>query len=335
MNSDILNTLVLAAVLAAAVGAGLYVTKKRQPAELERLEQEETALRLRQAEVAELLVEQAESREAAEAALRRWNARYKVLPERLSSPEVVDYLNALSASGFKHFDVTLQGTRRQSDHSALSYGVQGRGYLESLYRLVWNVENGRGLYRINDLRISGAPDEVPNPETDIPRMVHLVDFSFSIEAYFGGAEGMSAPEALVSVPEHVLPARAPARDLFFPLVLDVLPPNTDNLVDVERDSLVSVVGNGAVFRDAVGTRSVREGERVYLGTLTSVDPAEARVTADLNKGGIRERVELRLATGERYRQALGPVRLTPVAPPPARPAPPAPGTPEARRAAHS
>ena len=53
---------------------------------------------------------------------------------------------------------------------------------------------------------------------------------------------------------------------------------------------------------------------------------------DLNKGGIRERVELDLQTGERYRQALGSVQLSGTSAPAPEPAPPAPGTPEARRA---
>src|SRR5690606_4301606 len=105
-----------------------------------------------------------------------------------------------------------------------------------------------------------------------------------------------------------------------------------NLVDVEGDSLVSVLGQVAVFRDETGARPVREGDRIYLGTITRVDPNEARVVADLNKGGIRERVEISLATGERYRQALGAPRLAPLTMMDDTPAPPAPGTPEARRA---
>ena len=332
MSPDTLNTVVLAVVLALVVGGGAFVTQKQQPERLEHLEQEETALRLRQAEIADLLVEEAESSERAADALRRWNSRYKVLPEHLTSPAVVHYLNALSRDGFSSFDVALGGTQRSAEFSTLSYNIRGRGYFGALYRFIWNVENGRGLYRVRNLDVKAEVEEDDNTETGIPRRKDVVSFSMTLDAYFGGAEGMSAPDSFVTVPDYVLPAKTPAADPFYPLIFASLPPNTDNLVDVENDSLVSVLGPVAVFRDETGARPVREGDRVYLGTITRVDPNEARIVADLNKGGIRERVEINLATGERYRQAIGRPQLSPLHSFDDTPAPPAPGTPEARRA---
>ena len=331
MSNDTLNTLVLSVVLVLVTGFGLYVTQKKQPARLERLEKEETALRLRQAEVEELLVEKSSSAERAADALRRWNARYKVLPTNLTSPAVVAYLNALSSSGFKTFNVSMNGISRGQDFSTLSYNVQGEAYFSSLYRFIWNLENGRGLYRIQGLDVAAITVHEPNPETGVDRREDIVRFTMSVHAYFGGAEGMSAPDSIITVPDHVLPARTAASNPFFPLVLDALPPNTDNLVDVEGDSLVSVVGQMAVFRDELGARPVRAGDRVYLGRITTVDQNKALVVAELNKGGIRERVEISLATGERFRQALGGHRLAQLNGPAPLPAPPAPGTPEALR----
>lgn len=332
MSTDTLNTIVLATVLVLVMGGGVFITQQKQPEQLERLEQEETALRLRQAEISELLVEEAESSERAAEALRRWNSRYKVLPEHLTSPAVVHYLNALTRHGFSSFDVSLVGVSRSTDFSTLSYNIRGRGYFGALYRFVWNVENGRGLYRVRSLDLKAAVEEDSNTETGIPRRRDVVDFSMTLDAYFGGADGMSAPDSFVTVPDYVLPAKTPVADPFYPLIFASLPPNTDNLVDVENDSLVSVIGQVAVFRDDLGARPVREGDRVYLGTITRVDPNEAHVVADLNKGGLRERVEIRLATGERYRQAIGTPRLSPLNMFDDSPAPPAPGTPEARRA---
>ncbi len=333
MSNDTLNTIVLSVVLVLTTGFGTYMTQKKQPARIERLEQEETALRLRQAEVEELLVEKAGSAERAEDALRRWNSRYKVLPEHLTSPAVVNYLNALSSTGFKTFNVSMGGLSRGADFSTLSYSIQGEGYFSSLYRFIWNVENGRGLYRVQNLDVEAITVNEPNPETGVDRREDIVRFSMSVNAYFAGAEGMTAPDSIITVPDYVLPAQTTASNPFYPLVLDALPPNTDNLVDVESDSLVSVIGQMAVFRDELGARPVRVGDRVYLGRISQVDQNEAVVVAELNKGGIRERVEVNLATGERYRQALGGVRLAQLNGPSPFPAPPAPGTPEAKRAA--
>ncbi len=334
MSNDTLNTLVLSVVLALIVGFGFYVTQQKQPERLERLEKEETALRLRKAEVEELLVEKSGSASRADAALRRWNSRYKVLPEHLTSPAVVEYLNALSGGGgFRRFDIALAGITRNEAFSMLTYNVEGQGRFDALYGFIWNLENGRGLYRVRNLGVEAVVVEVPNEETGVARREDLVAFTLSVNAYFAGADGMSAPDSFVVVPDAVLPARTLAYNPFYPLVLEALPPNTDNLVDVEGDSLVSLVGQVAVFRDELGARPVRAGDRVYLGRITDIDPNEARLVAELNKGGIRERVEVHLATGARYRQALGSVRLARLNGPPPLPAPPAPGTPEARRAA--
>lgn len=332
MSNEVLNTLILTVFLAIAVGLGFYMTQKVQKAELESLKQEEEAIRLSQAEVETLMVEEAQASQSAAEALARWNARYKVLPDRMSSPDVVNYLNALSRNGFKSFDISLNGVTPGSHFSVYSYNISGIAYYESLYSFIWNVENGRGLYRLRDISIDKSISTVPNPETEIDRQVVLASFSMTIDAYFGGSEGMSAPDSLIEVPDSVLPPRRAALNPFFPLVLENLPPNTDDLVDVEEDELVSVIGNAVVFDHGGQMRTLHEGDRVYLGRVTSINPNNANVIIDLNKGGIRERIELDLQTGERYRQAMGSVQLNPMTGPSMDEAPPAPGTPEARRA---
>lgn len=331
-NNDTLNTLVLAALLALVVGLGVYITQKKQPAELRLLEQEETALRMQQAEVADLLLEHAETREVADEAMRRWNSRYKILPQMVTSPSVVNYLNDLSREGFQAFDVTLGGVSRHQGYNTLSYHISGSGFFEALYRFIWEVENGRGLYRINDLTITEITHDEPNPLTEVPRRMQLVQFSMNLMAYFGGEDGLSSPNNEMAIPLDMLPPQATAGNPFFPLILADLPPNSDNLVDLENDELISVIGDVAVFRSSLGPRPVREGERVYLGRIVSVDAQRARVVAELNKGGIRERLEIELATGERYRQAIGRTQLVPLSTPiTSRPSPPQPGTPEYRR----
>ncbi|MDX1439701.1 MAG: hypothetical protein R3284_07350, partial [Rubricoccaceae bacterium] len=232
MSNEVLNTLILTVFLAIAVGLGFFVTQKSQKAEIARLEQEEEAIRLRQAEVETLLIEEAQASQDAAEALTRWNARYKVLPDQMSSPDVVNYLNALTGEGFKSFDITLNGITPGPNFSVYSYNISGVAYYESLYSFIWNVENGRGLYRLRDISINRTLSTVPNPETDIDRQVVLASFAMTIDAYFGGSEGMSAPDSLVAVPNNVLPPRRAAINPFYPLVFESLPPNSDDLVDV-------------------------------------------------------------------------------------------------------
>ena len=334
MSNEILNTLVLVALLAVVGGAGYYVTGKQQPAELQRLEEEESLLRQREADLATLVAEQAASAQEAEDVLRQWNARYKILPDRITSPEIVRYFNQLTSSGFRAFDIALSGTTREASFSKLTYNITGRAYFGALYRFIWNVENGRGLYHVRDLQVEGITENIPMggplDESELERPVQMVEFSMTIDVFFAGFEEMSAPDSLIQLPDGVFPQRNPAGNPFYPAVLAQVPPNVDNLVDVEQDSLISVVGGSAVFLRGLETRTLQPGSRVYLGRITRVDPVEARVVAELNKGGIRQRVELDLQTGDRYRQAFGSVTIdTGVREAPA-PAPPQPGTPEAR-----
>ena len=335
IRTPTLLTALLVIVLAAVGGYGFYQTRTVQPAEIAELEQQEKELIARQAGVEGLMIEFEESREQADVALRRWNARYKVLPTTLTSPAVVDYLNALSQNGFETFDLSLVGRELGPIHSKYTYRASGQAYFGALYGLLWNLENGRGMYRVRDLNVSRTTVQIDDPDREEDRSVVMADFELTVEAYFSGEEGISAPDSLIEVPAAVLPPRSLPRDPFYPFILDNLPPNIDDLVDVETDSLVSVAGPLATFDHNGSLRSLRAGDRVYLGKVTSIDPAKARVVVNLDKGGIREKVEIDFRTGEQFRQAFGNTLLQAAqlqGVDPAANVPPAPGTPEARRA---
>ena len=79
MSSEIINTLILTTILAVVVGAGAYVTKNRQPAEIQRLQEEEEAIRLAQAEVETLLQQEAAASGEAREALARIHQAYRVV----------------------------------------------------------------------------------------------------------------------------------------------------------------------------------------------------------------------------------------------------------------
>ena len=334
MSNDVINTLLLSVFLAAAVGGGYYVTQKQQPAQLETIQADIEAIENREAEVETLIAQEATASEEAAATLARWNTRYKILPSELSSSDVVAYLNALSSRGFQRFDLSLTGVTPGPTASFYTYQATGEAYFESLYAFIWHVENSRGMYRVRDLSVKKKVMMVGASEGNPGRQVVLAEFAMAIDAYFSTNSDISAPDSAVVPPREAFPARRAAVNPFFPFIMDELPPNTDDLVEPEVDPLVSVIGGTAVFERNDQLRQLSAGDRVYLGRISNVDPQRARVTVDYNRGGIRERVEIDLETGERYRQALGRQRLSPrtgtvPAGPTLQDAPPAPGTPEA------
>lgn len=329
MSNEVLNTLILGVFLAVASGAGYYFTQKQQPAEIEALDEEIEAIENRKAEVETLIADEAQADQEAALALQRWNTRYKVLPAELSSPDVVAYLNALSSRGFRKFDLSLSGETMGGTASYFTYAINGQAYFESLYSFIWHVENNRALYRIRDLNVRKLVTTVEVGGVD--RQVVLADFSMQVDAFFGAHSQVSAPDSASALPAAAYPPRRAATNPFYPYILESLPPNSDDLVEVDSDSLTAVIGGSAVFMRGGEMRQLRTGDRVYLGRISSIDARTARVVVSLNKGGIRERVEIDLNTGERYRQAIGDATLQrgPVRGPVIESAPPAPGTPEA------
>lgn len=328
MSNLISSLVVLLMCWLLVAGAGTYVTFFKQPDELEVVRHAEEVARLKQAEVASMLQEIAATSEQADEALRKWQARYKNMPDSLQSSEVIGYFNDLTQSGFKNFDVALDEVTSYADYSTYAFNVSGRAYFESLYRFIWHIENNRYFYRIGHLNLEHIDLLTQDPQTQAERMQVMISFTMRVEAYFGGSEGMGAPEALYAevavgdartessdlppVPSRVLPSRQPAINPFFPIVMSRIPPNTHGLVDVEEAELVSIAGGKAIFFDEGIYRSLGEGEAVYLGQILEIDPKANRVVARLNKGGIVGELEIELHTGERFRQAIGPVRLGPL-----------------------
>jgi hypothetical protein len=320
------NVLILAGCWIVAVGLGVYVTFVKQPDELERVQKAEQVIRMKQAELTALLAEEVESEYLAADAVRKWNSRYREIPKDLSSPQVVAYLNELTPSGFENFDVSYDRTTRLTDFSYHTFRISGRGYFNSLYRFVWDVENSRSFYRMRDLNLDHIDLIKSDRDTGRDRMQVMVSFSLTVDAYFGGVEGMSMDDRLLArledetllseaplptVPEEVLPTRQPRINPFFPVILENLPPNTHNHVDLDNATLVSIAGQRAVFHYDGDYRALGVGDPVYLGHILSIDPTEGVVHARLNKGGIIDETRIKLDTGDRFRFSLGSTRLVP------------------------
>ncbi len=306
MKSSVLNTVILVIFAVALIGAGHYATEVHQPRTLEQLQDKIKLAKLQQAQVEELLVEQAASAEMAELVLRKWKARYKFLPATLNTADMVLYLEGLTRSGFEKFDVRLQGVTNTGSFSYYTFQVNATAFFNHFYDFIWHIENNREFYRVDNLKVSHTTVYRDNSRTDIPRRLDMVAATFLLHAYFAGSEGISAPdEELMPVPLSMLPRRTPAHNSFYPIVRTDLPPNDEMLVDVETARLVSIVGDRAIF-DWDGRQYILgEGDRIYLGELVKIDPKMSLVRVTLNKGGRVITFDKKMEVGERYRQAEG------------------------------
>ena len=57
------------------------------------------------------------------------------------------------------------------------------------------------------------------------------------------------------------------------------------LLDIDESQLISIVGRRAIFDSGGFQYIVEEGDRIYLGHIVKIDPTNAQVRVQLNKGG--------------------------------------------------
>ncbi|MCH8121852.1 MAG: hypothetical protein IH853_01890 [Bacteroidetes bacterium] len=323
------NILALGLCFALVAGGGIWITYFKQEGEMKRLQKAEQLAKSKQAELDGLMLEVTASKTEVDQVMRRWRSRYKVIPTTLVSEEVIAYLNKKTRVGFNPFDVVFRDMSSEPSFKKYIFEITGRGRFNSLYDLIWSIENERRFYRIRNLELSHFDLITTDPDTNRDKMEVMVSFSFVLEAYYGGAAGLSAQDDLrgtgigqeggiptplpdlSQLPPGILPTRRTALNPFLPLILDQIPPNTLGLLEIEQANLISIVGDQAVFETKDGFVSLALGDHVYLGQITEIDPRQGRVRARLNKGGIIDEIEIFLDTEEQFRQALGPMKLTP------------------------
>jgi len=292
---SLINSVILAVILTVIIGAGYFLTEVKQPTELQKMDDTIKLASLQQVEVSRLLVEQASSKELAAASLARWKSRYKEIPETMNTADMVLYLESLTSSGFEKFDIDLQGVTNAKDFSFYTFKVSAMSTFSQMYHFIWHIENNREFYRINNLKSSHKTIYKENTETKLPRRFDMMEFSFTLDAYFGARYGIAASEdELVEVPQELLPNHDASHNSFYPIIRTDLPPNDEMLLDIEKATLVSVVGINAVFESESYSHIVQAGDRIYLGKVISVDSRTASVRVEQNKGGKIFTIEIRV-----------------------------------------
>ena len=235
----------------------------------------------------------------------------------LSTPfdfHAVEYLEELTPEGFESFDVELEEMVETDDVNFYRFAIEGTGFFPSIYDFIWQIENRPDFYRIHDLELSRT---TLYDDARTSRGTEMVQFSMTLDTYFGGLEGLSETrEGLATVPEEVHPSRELPHNSFYPLVRERKRKGSaspSGLVDVRHASLISIAGSRAIFQDGTSQFIVYEGSSVANGTIVRIDPLNVVVRASLVVDGKSEVVDIQMEnTPPTYRQAEGTNRLVPV-----------------------
>lgn len=290
------DTLIVILMLVAITGTGMYLTYFKMPSEIRHLEETRNEYVRRMRELEQLRTELAEALRENARLKQTWRARYRFVPTRLGSGELIDRLNALMQEGFYEVSIRYTGSGKEGNLNYVRIEVAGKAHYPQLYRMLWRLENDPLLYRISKARFSKVEEVVP--DTKEYRLV--VSFSMLVDAFYGMVASADMAAVVDSVrrtlPGRVFPAPSPPINPFWPAVLSTLPPNRENLPEVDGATLLSITGTEAVIRARNGVFRLREGDRVYLGRVERIDPIKQLVRFRMNRGGIIDNVELQLAT---------------------------------------
>jgi len=221
---------------------------------------------------------------------KRWENRNKDIPPvDITSQSYAYFSRLIDLSGEVKLDMVYQGVQNFGSYGYNVYQLKGEAPFDNFYRFIWYLENDRKLYKISTIGLKG----VEIAPTDKKEGGVLVTFDMLVHAYFSSVAELSS-----SLGERSISPNALNVDPFTPVISSGLPPNSRALVEIERSELKAVIPGKAFVLDQTNTiRTLREGDEVYLGYVTRIDPERGRIECTLNKGGIIEKTELKIQYG--------------------------------------
>ncbi|HZW38535.1 MAG: hypothetical protein ACM3O3_11390 [Syntrophothermus sp.] len=214
-------------------------------------------------------------------------ARKFNIPQDISEIGFFTFMNNIAAdfSGVTKINLEYMEKKPDKEFFFYEYKVTGSGDYNELYRMINSIEQSRELKKVKEASLT---NQVEMDDDNVPR--YLVNYSFLVDVYFSNNNRFSTTE----FKENDLSSGI-LYDAFYPLIRLEVPPNIDNLLDVQGAKLLALIPEGAFLSDQKGdSYLLLEGDPVYLGYVTKIDYEKQNVSFIINKGGIIERINLQL-----------------------------------------
>jgi hypothetical protein len=285
MNRKLLSTLLLLSILILIIISGSAYTYYYQAGDIEENEKKLKSLQINSYNTDELnlQLEDLKTRFAeldSILALRKY-----IIPVNIAQSNFFKFVNNVSAnfSDHSHVNVEYTGMGDPGDFFSYIYSLKGTADYNDLFKMVYAIEQSKELKKIT----KGSLNNFIEVDDDgIPH--YLVSYNFDVLVYYSDSDTYAS----ANYKENRLNSN-PLYNIFYPLIREDIPPNLNNLLDVQTAQLLALIPDGAYISDASGkTHLLWEGDEVYLGYLTKIDYNTNEVKFVLNKGGIIEKVTL-------------------------------------------
>ena len=213
--------------------------------------------------------------------------RKYIIPKNAPQSNFFKFVNDVSSnfSELSYVNVEYTGNGDPGDFFSYLYSIKGTAEFSDLFKLIYAIEQSKELKKV----LKGSLNNFVEVDKEgIPH--YLVSYSYEVQVYYSDNDTYASAK----YSENQLKAN-PLYNIFYPLIRDEIPPNTDNLLDVQTAQLLALIPDGAYISDTGGkTHLLWEGDEVYLGYLTKIDYTTNEVKFVLNKGGVIEKVTLKL-----------------------------------------
>jgi hypothetical protein len=290
VSYKIRNSIALGILLLLIVGIGTYIRAFNLPRKARQIEKDVRKIEEELQNTPNLVNEFNDLSTLLTDTQSRWENRNKDIPPvDITSQSYAYFSRLIDLSGYVKLDMVYNGVQSFGNYGYNTYNLKGEAPFENFYRFIWYLENDRKLYKIQTMALRG----VEIAPTDKEEGKVLVTFDMVVRAYFSSVAELSS-----SLGERSITPNPLQVDPFTPVISSGIPPNARDLVEIERCDLKAVItGKAYVLDQSNNIRTLQEGDEVYLGYVTKIDPEGGRVEATLNKGGIIEKVELKIRYG--------------------------------------
>ena len=282
MSYKLRNSIALGILLFLIVSVGTYIRAFNQPRKAKAIETEIKKIDEELQNTPNLVNEFNDLSATLTDTQKRWEARNKDIPPvDITSQSYAYFSHLIDLSGPIKLDMLYTGLQSKGNYGYNVYSLKGEAPFDNFYRFIWYLENDRKLYKISSMNMKGL--EVAGNDKEDAQV--LVTFDMQVHAYFSLGDRVLTPNTL-------------AVDPFAPVISAGVPPNMQGLVEIERSTLKAVIPGKAFVEDQTNMiRTLHEGDEVYLGYVTRLDAETGKIECTLNKGGIIEKVELKIRYG--------------------------------------
>jgi Tfp pilus assembly protein PilO len=197
-----------------------------------------------------------------------------------NADEIFRFLSLINEGAGVNFNFTFNDSTSSDQYGVINSEINGAGSYRNVVRFINAIEYSEPVQKINGISLtpSGEAEGYQN-----------VNFTFRLQSHY---DRVGVFDNNNQTPDIAFRTNESNHNPFFPLIRNV-PPNEDNLPNVDQSRIVGITSSAVYLMDQTGSMvTLRVNDRVYLGRLEQINMQQGSASFRLNRGGIIDVVTL-------------------------------------------